>query len=43
MAQGMRIVYCRHCDGRDYPVGKTKKIDRCKCGKDTRYELLVEV
>lgn len=41
MSQGMRIVYCRHCDGRDYPIGKTKKLG--KCGKETLCELLVEV
>lgn len=40
----MRIVYCKHCDGRDYPIGKVKKLGKCeRCGKDTRYELLVEV
>jgi len=40
----MRIVYCRHCDSRDYSVGKTKKLGKCsRCGKDTLCELLVEV
>jgi len=44
MAQGTTIYYCRHCDGRDYKVGKVKKLGKCeRCGKDTRYELLVEI
>jgi len=43
MAQGIIIYYCRSCDKRDYKMGKVKKTGRCKCGKDTRYELLVEV
>lgn len=38
------LVYsCTHCDGRNYKVGKVKKLGKCKCGKNTRYELLVEV
>lgn len=40
----IRIVFCKHCDGRDYPIGKTKKLGKCdKCGKEALCELLVEV
>ena len=38
------IYYCCRCDMRDYPVGKATKIERCKkCGRNVRYQLLVEI
>ena len=44
MTQGIIIYFCWWCDMRDYLIGKVKKLGKCeKCGKDTRYELLVEV
>lgn len=43
MTQRITIYFCTKCDMRDYPIGKVKKLGKCKCGKDTRYELLVEV
>ena len=43
MTQRMIIYYCFYCDMRDYKVGIIKKLGKCKtCGRDTRYELLVE-
>ena len=39
-----RIYFCGRCDMRDYLVGKVTKIERCKkCGRNVRYQLLVEV
>ncbi len=38
------IYFCGRCDMREYWVGKVTKIERCKkCGRDVRYQLLVEV
>ncbi len=40
----MLIYFCGRCDMREYLVGRVTKIGRCrKCGRDVRYQLLVEV
>ncbi len=38
------IYFCGWCDMREYWVGKVTKIERCKkCGRNVRYQLLVEI